>query len=347
MMDLIASIENVWPHSTWTGSTLVVAVSGGPDSMVLLHALHSIDRGHSKLIVAHLNHRLRGQESEEDESFVARTAEQLSLNCITERIDWTGGSPMANSAQSESGLRKTRYQFLQRVAIQNDASWIVTGHNADDAIETFLMNLFRGTGPKGLASIPLRRTLKSGVTLVRPMRNIRRCEITKYLDAQKCSFRIDSTNAQSIYARNRVRNELLPYLREFFDDDRIDDRILQAIDLIRDDHLAIKRLAGDYLGSDAFRLENESFCVSVELCRAMPWPILREALCDVWMKLQWPLGDFGKSHWDQVRDLVEQSKSTTHPLRLHVPGGVELLIRQRILSGKRIDQYPSIKIDRT
>jgi tRNA(Ile)-lysidine synthase len=192
------------------GATVIVAVSGGADSVALLDILASLAELQLKLIVAHLNHSLRGAESDGDEAFVRELAAQYGLPCEVGRADVRELSNMHKLSLEEAG-RAARYAFLHQLAAQYRAHAIALAHHADDQAETVLMRLLRGAGASGLAGI----APKTGNGLIRPLLGITRGEIETYLQARGLAFRTDSSNADTSFLRNRVRHELLPYLATF------------------------------------------------------------------------------------------------------------------------------------
>jgi tRNA(Ile)-lysidine synthase len=193
----------------------VVAVSGGPDSVALLCALLGV-RGDAPLVVAHLNHQLRGGDSDADEAFVAAlharlvsAGANLTLRC--ERVD-VAARARQEGENLESVGRRLRYGWLAEVARAAGAAWVATGHTADDQAETVLHRLLRGTGLKGLGGIPARRELSPGVAVIRPLLDVTRGEVLAYLQHIGQEFRRDASNADLRFTRNRIRHELLPHL---------------------------------------------------------------------------------------------------------------------------------------
>jgi tRNA(Ile)-lysidine synthase len=201
------------------GDGVVVAVSGGPDSLALLHALHEIGGDWSlRLVVAHLDHAIRGEAGVEDAAFVAAEAARLGLPHVVERQDVPVLADARRLSLEQAG-REARYAFYGRVAIERGCARVATGHTADDRAETVLLNLLRGTGIDGLSGIPPRRPLCDGAAsleVVRPLIDCRRGQVLSYCDAHGLSPRRDSTNDSLEPTRNRIRHELIPYLeREF------------------------------------------------------------------------------------------------------------------------------------
>jgi tRNA(Ile)-lysidine synthase len=190
-------------------ATIVLAVSGGPDSMALMHGaarLGESGRPAWQLVVAHLDHGLR-PDSGEDASFVADAAAGLGLPCEVRRTDVAKIAESEGRSLEDAG-REARYRFLEEVAVSRGASTLVaTAHTADDAAETVLINLLRGSGLAGARGIPARRA-----RIVRPLIEHRRGMLREALDRAGIAYRLDPTNADPTHLRNRIRNELLPLL---------------------------------------------------------------------------------------------------------------------------------------
>ncbi len=201
---------------------LVVAVSGGPDSVALLRALAMLrdEFALRPLVVAHLNHRLRGAESDADEAFVQDLTTPLAAGGRSD-ILWRGtarGLPDAarRGEGLESAARALRYQWLAEIAQECRAAWVATGHTADDQAETVLHRILRGTGVRGLAGIPPRRHLSAEVQVIRPLLKVHRREVAEFLAELHQPCRQDRSNADLRFTRNRIRRELLPLLEHDF-----------------------------------------------------------------------------------------------------------------------------------
>jgi tRNA(Ile)-lysidine synthase len=191
---------------------VVVAVSGGADSIALLLCLHKLTpRLHLSLTVAHLNHRIRGPEADADEDFVRRLSAGLGLPFVSESVDVK--QQASESKQNlEELARRRRYDFLRRVASRLDAQKIATGHTLNDQAETVLFRFLRGSGIEGLAAI---HPVVDG-RIIRPMLECSRERIVEFLKKQGVLYRQDSTNQDLRYSRNRIRRELIPYLEKDF-----------------------------------------------------------------------------------------------------------------------------------
>ena len=191
------------------GDRVLVACSGGPDSVALLRVLYAIkDIYKLDLYLAHINHKLRGKDSDLDQSFVKDLATELKLPFYLKTIS-VRKLAKQKSMSIEEAARNARYRFLESLASKLKLDKIATGHNQNDQAETVLMRLLRGTGPAGLAGIPVKRG-----KIIRPLLEVSRTEILDYLKRNKIKYRTDKSNLKSDFLRNKVRNHLLPQLQK-------------------------------------------------------------------------------------------------------------------------------------
>ncbi len=198
-------------HLWKAGDRILSAVSGGPDSVALLRLLAEVAPSCSlRIEVVHVNHGLRGAESDEDARFVARLCERLEIPCHQERLDPMEGSLGRRGRSLQEWAREARYAVFERMAAARGVDRIALGHTADDQAETLLMWMLRGAGTRGMAGIPAARQ----PWVIRPLLTMSRAELLAYLEAQGQDFRIDSTNAKPLYLRNRVRQNILPALKQ-------------------------------------------------------------------------------------------------------------------------------------
>ena len=192
------------------GDTIVIGVSGGPDSLTLLYVLAALKKEFNlKLHVAHLDHMLRS-DSGQDRKFVEIVALKLNLPVTSASINI---KKTAKKGSLEEICRNVRLGFLFKVAEDIKANRIALGHNLDDQAETVLMRLLRGSGLYGLAGILPKKEI-CGFTIIRPLIEVKRKEIEDYLKRKKLIPRLDPTNSQDIYLRNKIRNKLLPALEK-------------------------------------------------------------------------------------------------------------------------------------
>ena len=199
------------------GDKVIVAVSGGPDSISLLHLLHSVkEELHISLVVAHINHCLRGDESDKDEAYVKEICKELKIQHYVRRAD-IHSIAEKNCVSCETAGREVRYEFFSELLKELNADKIALAHNANDQAETVLMRIMRGTGMEGLVGIkPIRDKI-----FIRPLINIKREDIEKYCLENHLEPRLDKSNMENIYNRNKVRLELIPYIQENFNKDII------------------------------------------------------------------------------------------------------------------------------
>ncbi len=209
---------------------LIVAVSGGPDSMVLLEALSELVE--NCLIVAHLNHKFRGDSAASDADFVRAECDKRGITCVVREIDVPAEMERAGTGAQETA-RSVRYQFLYDVAREYGASTIAFGHNADDQAETVLMRIIRGTGMYGLSGIPYKRE-HDGVLLVRPLLNVTRNQIEKHAKEHGLAYITDQSNFSTKYFRNLTRMEILPYLEQY--NPQLSNSLRQLAEIARDEN---------------------------------------------------------------------------------------------------------------
>ncbi|MFW5813734.1 MAG: tRNA lysidine(34) synthetase TilS [Fibrobacterota bacterium] len=204
-LKLIDHLRSFWKQLKPTSSVLV-GLSGGADSVALIHLLHLYrqELGVSRIAAAHVNHSLRGEESDADEAFVRELCEKLEIELFTIRLDRTG--------EKETGIeewaRGERYSFFHKIKSDHKFDCIATAHTADDQAETLIMRLMRGAGIRGMRGIlPVR---DDGV--IRPLINVERKQLIEWLESRNISYRTDSSNFDPTFRRNWVRQEIIPKL---------------------------------------------------------------------------------------------------------------------------------------
>lgn len=234
-------VERFLKRHNMAGKSLLVAVSGGADSVCLLHVLASLRQKFGiKLHVAHLDHQLRGKEAEADAEYVAQLADHLGLEATIEKRD-VAAYKAEKRLSLEEAAREVRYGFLAETAAQTGAGAVVTGHTADDHVETILMHIIRGSGTKGLRGLEpsVSWTLPAGkLTVVRPLLKVSRRETVGYCRHHRLEPRIDATNLELAPLRNRIRLELLPLLRGY--NSRLDDAVTRLAELATEDQAFIE-----------------------------------------------------------------------------------------------------------
>ncbi|MED5495283.1 MAG: tRNA lysidine(34) synthetase TilS, partial [Verrucomicrobiota bacterium] len=240
----LARTKNLFPGT----SKVVVAVSGGIDSMVLLDllALPGLSL-RDRLVLAHFNHQLRGGESDADAVFVEQAANALGLPFESGRGD-TGERAAESGGGLEAAARELRHSFFARLAKRLSATTVALAHHADDQVETFFLRLARGSGTRGFAGMALQSPSPADteITLVRPMLAARRSEIEAYAAEAGIDYRDDASNADTRFLRNKIRHQLLPQLAAELGLS-FHRQVVKAMQLAGDDADCIDALAAQWL----------------------------------------------------------------------------------------------------
>ena len=222
---------------------VLVAVSGGADSMVLLHLL----RKH-KIVVAHFNHQLRDAASDADQKLVEQTARELGAPFVSGQ--WEADKKSIRQHGLEKAARDARLVFLSRTARQHKCHWVAMGHHADDQVETFFWRLLRGAGGSGLGGMKQDAPFPGNpdLRISRPFLELRKSKILLHAETEGISYRKDESNADPTHLRNRIRNQLLPMLRNDFRA-QTDSMLLQSMGLVGTDADCVKHLASQWLAA--------------------------------------------------------------------------------------------------
>lgn len=316
-------LAETWDPSEWGAVNVLVAVSGGPDSVALLRGLDSLKTaGSDHLVVAHFNHRLRGAESDADQAFVAETAARLGVPL---EVGYPASGPIRSGRGDgfEAAARRARYQFFTATAAKVGARYVAVAHTADDQAETILHRILRGTGIGGLGGMRRVRPLCEAATLIRPLLSFRRAEVRAYLEDIGQPYQLDATNLDVRRTRNRIRHRLLPELAAEFNPD-----VTAAL-------LRLGGLAGEVQSVVAGIVEQQidrrlvESTPSVAYLDMSRWPdepryVLRELLMAVWRRQGWPRRPMSFEHWDILAAMAESSaQDPAGPsLRRSFPGGV-------------------------
>ena len=306
------------------GDRVLVAVSGGPDSVALLHVLYDLrEELGLHLEVAHLQHGMRGEEAREDARLVAALANSLKVAFHLKEVNIPEIKKVAGKGNLEALAREERYRFFIGVAQECDLNKIATAHTLDDQAETVLMWFLRGCGTKGLAGMsPLRHFASQNgdsalaPPLVRPLLGISKAEILNYLRERQLAYRMDKTNEDPALLRNWIRLRLLPQIAE-----RIDahwpERLARQAALLRDEDVFMDRLA---------QVELEKLRAPAGLDRKLlleQEPALQRRILRLWIaEIRGHLRGFDYGHVEKLLNLVANGAPQA---RLSIPGGWELV----------------------
>jgi tRNA(Ile)-lysidine synthase len=320
-------VQRAWSSLGDPPPGLVVAVSGGPDSVALLRALVEVrpDPG-IRLVVAHLNHELRGADSDADEAFVRDLHARLNAPGVLLVSQPLNIAALARQLGEnvEAVARRERYRWLMAVAKDNGVSFVATGHTANDQAETVLHRLLRGTGLDGLRGIAFRRPL-DGVEVVRPLLAATRDEVEAYLAGLGQDSRHDNSNDDLRLTRNRLRRDLLPLLARDYNP-----RIVEVLTRLAQQAEEVCReeepLAEALLVRAELPRAGKVVVLRVEVLREAGRRQARAALRRVWRQEGWPMGGMGLADYERVAELIDAEEGA-HDL----PGGVHARRVGRVL----------------
>lgn len=311
-VDLIQRVMRTVKHFGMfeTGDKVLMGVSGGPDSMALMHILHALAPLNGlELGVAHLNHGLRPQVDESEAAFVHCQAQKYGLAYYAETatIDCHSGS-------LEERAREARYAFYKRISDAQGYNKIALGHQADDNAEAVLLHLLRGSGSRGLAGIPPVRAHR----FVRPLIHLRRKEILAYLEMQRIPFVLDSTNTDQRFTRNRIRHHLLPLLERDYNPNLVN--VLNRLaDLCRDEELWLENLLQPLLERLCIQSDHRALELSAEVLDQVPRAAQRRLLREALRRWQGDLRRISADHVDALRGLITSRRQGSS---LDLPGAL-------------------------
>jgi tRNA(Ile)-lysidine synthase len=322
-----ARLANCWLPTDWKDLNVLVAVSGGGDSVALLLGLAAIRLpGEGRLIVAHINHKLRGRDSDADQAFVEELSRQLGLSCEVATAAVSRETEACRQG-AEAAARRTRYELLDAAAGRLGARFVVTAHTADDQVETILHRILRGTGIRGLSGMSRSRRLGLA-TLLRPLLGFRRVELAEYLRDRGQAFRTDSSNDDTRFTRNRIRKDLLPLLTNGYNPN-IFEALLRLGSLAGEAQRFMDAMVQDLAEKCRRSVRAEEVALDLKVLAAQPRYLVRELLIDVWRRQGWPLMAMGYSEWESVADMVFHldRHSASVPRKRLLPGAVAVEVR--------------------
>ncbi|MEW6523758.1 MAG: tRNA lysidine(34) synthetase TilS [Bacillota bacterium] len=310
-----------WYQPVPHGGRILVAVSGGPDSVVLLDTLVRLRQElQCDLHVAHLNHMFRGEEAGEDARYVKELAEDRCLPCTVAEVNVPGRlGPEGGGKQQEA--RAIRYTFLMRTARRVGACAVATGHNRDDQAETVMWRILRGTSLRGLGGIPPVRGM-----VIRPLLQVWRSEIEDYVRVAGLSPRTDRSNLQTGYTRNWIRLELFPCL------ERVNPAVRRALadlgDVARDDNALLDQMSDERF-QDVARVQGREIHLDRYALASLARPLARRVvLRSMEMARPGVAAELGRGHLDAVLSLVNNGRTGS---RLDLPGSAKVRLQTGVL----------------
>jgi tRNA(Ile)-lysidine synthase len=319
MTPFFKNIEQVLKDLISPGDKILVGVSGGADSIALLHVLHYFSKIQKySLIVVHINHMARGKDSDADANFVESIAEKLKLPFYLKKID-VGIERLQLKTSFQDAARIIRYQFFEEILHTTGGNKVALGHSADDQAETILMNVIRGTGLKGLTGIPQVRG-----HIIRPFLETHRKDLEIYLEENDISFRDDSSNSEKKYLRNRIRHELIPHLETY--NPGIKKCLEEMSGIAREEDSLLSQMVMDIFKQKSHFLEGSKKDIIWGIDDFQSYPIalrkrlVRETFCRI-------TGDMQAITANHVQQIISLFNSPKPGKSLNIPRGVTVTCR--------------------
>jgi tRNA(Ile)-lysidine synthase len=308
----LKNIEQALKGLIVSGDKVLVGVSGGADSITLLHVLHKFSKIQNySLIVAHINHLARGKNSDADAGFVESVAEKLKLPFYLKKID-VGIERLKLKTSFQDAARIIRYQFFEETLQSVGGNRIALGHTADDQVETILINIVRGTGLKGLAGIPQVRDC-----IIRPLLEIYRKDLEIYLKENDISFREDSSNLDKKYLRNRIRNELIPHLETY--NPGIKKCLQEMAGIAREDDSLLSQTTRDIFEQKLGKDNEQNIVWDIEDFQSYPIALRQRLAREIFCHITGDMQAITAHHVQQIINLFSSPKAGKV---LNIPRGV-------------------------
>jgi len=306
--------DNITRHNLFSPeSTIIVALSGGADSTALLHILAGLTELRPRLVVAHLNHCLRGEESDCDEEFSRALATRLHLPFESVRVD-VDEIARVNGLNLEDAGRRARISFLDDMRLKWNAAAVAVAHHADDQAETVLMRLLRGSGATGLAG--MRFLNRRGY--IRPLLNCTRQEIEAYLQQRGVEWREDASNHDTTWLRNRIRHELLPELKRY--NPAVTSSLSITAQLLADENDLLDDMATE-VAESICTFTNDSVSCSIKTLLRHPVALRRRIYRLMFKHVSGQLQHFSHLHTEAIEAVITAERPNAS---LNLPGGISL-----------------------
>ncbi|MDB8793937.1 tRNA lysidine(34) synthetase TilS [Romboutsia sp. 1001216sp1] len=295
------------------GDKIVLGLSGGPDSVCLLHILYRLkEKLDIEVYAAHLNHQIRGIEAQKDALYITQLCENLGVTSFVKSID-VPKYCKENGLSVEEGARKLRYEMFEEIKQKTKSNKIAIGHNLNDQAETILMRIMRGTGLQGLRGIEYIRDNN----IIRPILDIDRKDIEAYCEEYELNPRIDHTNLETIYTRNKIRLELIPYMKDNFNPNVIESIVRMSNSLKTDsdyiqEESEIKFKEVSNLQEDACEIDIQKYS---ELHDAIKVRVLRKGIKHI-------LGDTNFVDQKHIEDIMQLEDNKKIDKMITLPRGI-------------------------
>jgi tRNA(Ile)-lysidine synthase len=315
-MDIIelmkAVKDSVIAHSMLEpGDAVLAAVSGGADSMALMHILLRLSHElNLRLGIAHFNHGLRAIESERDADFVLSAARKLNLPCYYKKVDVKKFSIVHKQSTEEAG-RTLRHNFLNQTALQHGFDKIAFGHQKEDMAETVLINILRGSGPQGISGIPPKRGI-----LIRPLININRSEIENFLRSENIAHITDSSNTDPQFLRNKVRHHLIPLLVSTYNSEIVQN-LNRTAEILRDEQSWLESMIDPLFDRVTLPGDDSTIRLSIGELKKLPIAAARRIIRKAVFEIK---GNLNGVEFKHIRSILELITSDQKKNRVDFPG---------------------------
>jgi tRNA(Ile)-lysidine synthase len=281
--------------------SVLVGLSGGPDSVTLLHVLCELKKEYAlNIIIAHLDHKFRGDESVCDRKFCEDLAKKYNLEIAWDAID-VPKVAKEKGISPEEAARFERYDFFKRVAKEKGISKIAVGHTRDDQAETVLMRIIRGAGMKGLGGISPVKDIQ-GYEIIRPLIEISRKEVEDFIVENDLKFRKDSSNEKTVFTRNKIRLELIPLLEKDFNPNIKEVLANMAENLQIEDEFLAKY--GKRKFKSMSKIKQEEIFIDLKKFKKQPEAVRKRILRAALKELKGDLRKFTYQHWKEMEELI-------------------------------------------
>ena len=304
--------------------SIIIGVSGGPDSVALLKILYSINLAknlHLRLFVAHINHQLRGKSSEKDAQFVQNLSKDLSLPFLLKSVNV---QEIANQTKRsiEETARIERYKYFGELSQRHNVAIVALGHTADDNAETVIHRIIRGTGLMGLGGIPINRPLVAGssIQVVRPLLFTWRREIIEYLRKKQINYRTDESNYETTYLRNKIRLELIPLLEKQYNPN-IKNSIVQLCQILNANNEYLSLEAERILKDSTIESSEDSYTINTHFLTKQPKILQQLVFQEILNVMQISLKEIKYEHYTKIFDEITKRGKGRH---FQLPGKLYL-----------------------
>ncbi|MDP6685444.1 MAG: tRNA lysidine(34) synthetase TilS [Candidatus Omnitrophota bacterium] len=298
---------------------LLIGISGGPDSVTLLYCLYELKKDFSlDITCAHLDHKFRGEESQEDRRFCEGLAKKLDIDIVCDEID-VPKIAKEEGISPEAAAREERYNFFKKAAQTKKITKIAVGHNKDDQAETVLMRAIRGSGLAGLGGMNPVKSMQ-GVTIIRPLIEVSRKDIEGFIVEKGLKFRRDSSNDKVVFTRNRVRHELIPYIEKNFNSN-IKNVLANMCENLRVENEFLEKYSKRKFNSLS-KVQTGEIIIDLKKLKKQPDAVKKRILRSALESFKGNLRTLTYQHWREMEELIANRPGNSI---VDLPGGINIV----------------------